>query len=92
MYLELKDKSGKVYRSFINDKQKPVIIINGTEYEVSGLIPSQESSDALTASQIAELDTDPVIEEMIKQSKHEIKRGLTFSSKQMIDMIKNGEL
>ncbi|MNY27134.1 hypothetical protein D3C86_1610270 [compost metagenome] len=92
MYLELEDKSGKVYRSFMNERQKPVIVINDTEYEVSELIQSQHSSDALSAAQIAELDADPDIAEMIQQSKRDIGQRAIFSSKQMIEMIRNGEL
>ncbi|WNS46650.1 hypothetical protein [Paenibacillus sp. MMS20-IR301] len=75
MYLELKDKSGKVYRSFINDRQKSVIVINNTEYEVFKLIQSQDNSDALSTAQIAELDADPEISEMIQQSKRDIVQG-----------------
>ncbi|WP_438495822.1 hypothetical protein [Paenibacillus sp. IHBB 3054] len=92
MYLELKDKSGKVYRSFINDCQKLVIVINDIEYEVSKLIQSQDNSDALSAAQLAELDADPEIAEMIQESKRDIVHGSLFSSKQMIEMIRNGEL
>jgi 3'-phosphoadenosine 5'-phosphosulfate sulfotransferase (PAPS reductase)/FAD synthetase len=92
MYLELKDKSGKLYRSFMNDRQKPVIIINDTEYEVSELIPNQDNSDALSTVQIAELDADPEIAEMIQQSKQDIEHNSIFSSKQMTEMIRNGEL
>ncbi|MEK5235771.1 hypothetical protein NST99_08725 [Paenibacillus sp. FSL L8-0470] len=92
MYLELKDKSGKVYRSFMNDRQKPVIVINDTEYEVFELIQSQDNSDALSAAQIAELDADPEIAEMIQESKRDIMHGSIISSKQMIDMIRNREL
>lgn len=55
MYLELKDKSGKVYRSFMNDRQKPVIVINDTEYEVFELIQSQDNSDALRLRKLLSL-------------------------------------
>lgn len=92
MYLELKDKSGKVYRSFINDSQKIVIVINDMEYEVSEIIRYQDNSDALSAAQIAELDADPEIARMIQESKQDIIHGSIISSKQMIEMIRNGEL
>lgn len=92
MYLELKDKSGKVYRSFINDSQKSVIVINDMEYEVSEIIQYQDNSDALSAAQIAELDADPEIAQMIQESKQDIIHGSIISSKQMIEMIRNGEL
>ncbi|MEK4854313.1 hypothetical protein NST04_31055 [Paenibacillus sp. FSL H7-0756] len=92
MYLELKDKSGKVYRSFINDSQKSVIVINDMEYEVSEIIQYQDNSDALSAAQIAELDADPEIARMIQESKQDIIHGSIISSKQMIEMIRNGEL
>jgi hypothetical protein len=92
MYLELKDKSGRVYRSFMNDHQKPVIVINDTEYEVFELNQSQDNSDALSAARIAELDADPEISKMIQQSKRDIVHGSIISSKQMIEMIRNGEL
>ncbi|MBP2115243.1 hypothetical protein [Paenibacillus silagei] len=92
MYLELKDKSGKVYRSFINDSQKSVIVINDTEYEVSEITQYQDNSDTLSAAQIAELDADPEIAKMIQESKQDIIHGSMISSKQMIEMIRNGEL
>lgn len=90
MYLELKDKSGRVYRSFINDSQKSVIVINDTEYEVSEMY--QDNSDTLSATQIAELDADPEIAKMIQESKQDIMHGSIISSKQMIEMIRNGQL
>ncbi|WP_339254842.1 hypothetical protein [Paenibacillus sp. FSL P2-0136] len=92
MYLELKDKSGKVYRSFINASQKSVIVINDTEYEVSEISQYQDNSKALSAAQIAELDADPEIAKMIQESKQDIIHGSMISSKQMIEMIRNGEL
>ncbi|WP_340022137.1 hypothetical protein MHI24_24540 [Paenibacillus sp. FSL K6-1096] len=52
----------------------------------------QDNSDTLSAMQIAELDADPEIAKMIQESKQDIMHGSIISSKQMIEMIRNGQL
>ena len=92
MFVKLTDKKGNVFRSFVNEQQKPVIVINDTEYEIHALPDTTDLSRELTQAEIEEFDTDPEIREMIEQSKVDIKTGHVYSTQQMIDMIRNGEL
>lgn len=64
MFVKLTDKNGNVFRSFVNEIDKPV----------------------------DEFDADPEIREMIEQSKIDIKKGHVYSTQQMIDMIRSGEI
>ncbi len=88
MYLKLKDKNGNVFRSSVNNNHKPVIVINDTEYEVYEFSNVSDDNNSLTPAEIAELDSDPEIREMIEQSKIDIKKGHVFSTQQMM-AIKN---
>ena len=92
MYLKLKDKNGNVFRSFVNDNHKPAIVINDMEYEVYEFSNILDDNDPLTPADIAELDSDPEIREMIEQSKIDIEKGHVFSTKQMMAMIRSGEI
>jgi UDP-N-acetylglucosamine transferase subunit ALG13 len=92
MYVKLTDKDGNVFRSFVNDEHKPVVIINDTEYEIYTFSESPNMDHALTPAEIAEFDADPEIREMIEQSKIDIKNGQVYSTQQMIDMIRSGEI
>lgn len=91
MYVKLTDKDGNVFRSFVNAEHKPMIVINDTEYEIFTL-PESTDMDALTEAEIDAFDADPEIREMIDQSKIDIKNGQVYSTQQMIDMIRSGEL
>lgn len=92
MYVKLTDKNGNVFRSHVNEEHKPVIIINDTEYEVYAFPESTNIDRGLTPAEIAEFDADPEIREMIEQSKIDIKNGHVFSTQQMIEMIRSGEI
>lgn len=92
MYVKLTDKNGNVFRSFLNENHKPVIVINDTEYEIYTLSESTDIDRALTPAEIDEFDADPEIREMVEQSKIDIKNGQVYSKQQMIDMIRSGEL
>lgn len=92
MFVKLTDKNGNVFRSFVNEEHKPIIVINDTEYEIYAVSDSTDMDRELTQAEIDEFDADPEIREMIEQSKIDIKNGHVFSTQQMIDMIRNGEL
>ncbi len=90
--MKLTDKSGNVFRSFVNEEHKPIIVINNTEYEIYALPESAETDRVLTQAEIDEFDADPEIREIIEQSKIDIKNGHVYSTQQVIDLIRNGEL
>lgn len=92
MFVKLTDKNGNVFRSFVNEEHKPIIVINDTEYEIDALPELAETDRALTQAEIDEFDADPEIREMIQQSKIDIKNGHVYSTQQMLDMIRSGEV
>lgn len=92
MFVKLTDKNGNVFRSFVNEEHKPIIVINDTEYEIYAFPDLTDMNRELTQAEIDEFDADPEIREMIEQSKIDIKNGHVYSTQQMIDMIRSGEL
>ena len=92
MFVKLTDKNGNVFQSFVNEKDRSVIVINDTEYEIYALPDSTDMNRELTQAEIDEFDADPEIREMIEQSKIDIKNGHVFSTQEMIDMLRNGEI
>jgi hypothetical protein len=92
MFVKLIDKHGNIFRSFVNEEQKPIIVINDTEYKIYALLDSTDLNRELTQAEIDALDADPEIREMIAQSKIDIKNGHVYTTKQMIDMIRSGEI
>lgn len=92
MFVKLTDKNGNVFRSFVNEEHRPIIVINDIEYEIYALPESAETDCALTQAEIYEFDAEPEIREMIEQSKIDIKNGHVYSTQQMIDMIRSGEI
>ncbi|WP_027416917.1 hypothetical protein [Aneurinibacillus terranovensis] len=91
MYFKLKDQNGNIINPFINANHKPVIRLNGKEYEI--LAPSDNDNDSnFMSALIADFDADPEIQQMIEESEQAIEKGQVFSTKQVIEMIKNGEI
>ncbi|AKG33297.1 hypothetical protein [Paenibacillus durus] len=91
MHFKLKDRHGNIISPFINADHKQVIRLNDTEYEI--IEPSENADESsLMSSLIADFDADPDIRKMIKESELAIEKGHVFSTKQVIEMIKNREL
>jgi len=91
MHFKLKDKNGKIISPFINADHKPVLILDDEEYEV--LEPSDHNFDHdLMSALISDFDADPEIRQMIKDSDQAIEKGQVYSTKQVIEMIKNGDI
>ncbi len=77
MNFSLKAPDGTVIESY-SKNHKEFIRIAGMEYEVY--------------SPIDELDSDPDLRQMIMESEQDIKRGKLYSTAEMIEAIKRGEL
>jgi hypothetical protein len=91
MHFKFKDENGNIISPFINADHKPVIKLNDMEYEI--LEPSDNSTDNLIMSSlIADFDADPEIRQMIEESERAIEKGHVYSTKQVIEMIINGEI
>lgn len=92
MLFKLKDDNGNIITPFINAEHRPVVKLNGKEYEI--LEPSDNdylNSDNMS-DLIAEFDADPEIRKMIEESEQAIELGHVYSTQQVIEMIKNGEI
>ena len=92
MHFKLKDSKGNIISPFINEEDKPVVRLNGKEYEI--LEPSYDdyNGDGMMAELIAEFDADPEIRQMIAESEQAIEKGQVYTTQQVIEMIKNGEI
>lgn len=91
MHFKLKDQNGNIISPFINAHHKPVIRLNDKEYEI--IEPSDNDFDNnMMSALIADFDADPKIQQMIAESERAIEEGQVFSTKQVIEMIKNGEI
>lgn len=91
MHFKLKDQNGNIISPFINADQKPVIRLNDKEYEI--IEPSDNDNDNnFMSALIADFDVDPEIRQMMEESERAIENGRVFSTKQVIEMIKNGEI
>jgi len=91
MHFKLKDQNGNIISPFLNANHKSVIRLNDKEYEILDLSDNDNDSSFMAAL-IADFDTDPEIRQMIEESERAIENGQVFSTKQVIEMIKNGEV
>jgi hypothetical protein len=88
---KLKDQNGNIISPFVNAHHKPVIKLNDKEYEI--IEPSDNDNDNnFMSALIDDFDSDPEIQQMIAESEQAIEKGQVFSTKQVIEMIKNGEI
>lgn len=77
MQFSLKAPDGTVIDSYLRD-HKEFIRIAGLEYEVF--------------SPVDEFDSDPEIRHMIEASEKDLKQGKVYSTEEMVEAIKRGEL
>lgn len=77
MNFSLKAPDGTVIESYVKD-HKEFIQIAGMEYEIH--------------HPVDELDSDPEIRQMIEMSEQDIKLGKVYSTDELIEAIKHGEL
>jgi hypothetical protein len=77
MQFSLKAPDGSVIDSYLKD-HKEFIRIAGMEYEVY--------------SPVDEFDSDPEIRQMIAASEQDLKQGKVYSTEEMVEAIKRGEL
>ncbi|UJF34626.1 hypothetical protein [Paenibacillus hexagrammi] len=77
MQFSLKAPDGTVIDSYVKD-HKEFIRIAGLEYEVF--------------SPVDEFDFDPEIRQMIESSEQDLIEGRVFSTEEMVEAIKRGEL
>lgn len=77
MQFSLKAPDGTIIESYLKD-HKEFIRIAGMEYEVY--------------SPVDEYDSDPDIRQMIEASEKDLKQGKVYSTEEMIEAIKSGEL
>jgi len=92
MHFKLKDSNGNIISPFLNEDDKPVVKLNGKEYEI--LVPSYDdyNGDRMMDELIADFDADPEIRQMIAESEQAIEKGHVYTTQQVIEMIKNGEI
>lgn len=92
MHFKLKDSSGNIISPFLNEDDKPVVKLNGKEYEI--LEPSYDDNNGADAMAelIADFDSDPEIRQMIAESEQAIEKGQVYTTQQVIEMINNGEI
>ena len=92
MHFKLKDSSGNIISPFPNEEDKPVVKLNGKEYEI--VEPSYEdyTGDRSMAEMIADFDADPEIRQMIADSEQAIEKGQVYTTQQVIEMIKSGKI
>jgi hypothetical protein len=92
MHFKLKDSNGNIISPFLNEDDKPVVKLNGKEYEI--LEPSYDDSNGVgaMAELIADFDSDPEIRQMIAESEQAIENGHVYTTQQVIEMINNGEI
>ncbi len=91
MHFKLKDQNGNIISPKFNSDLKPVIILNDKEYEIIEPTDGMIDDDRMSAL-IEDFDNDPDIYQMILESEDAIKNGQVLSTKQVIEMIKNGKL
>ncbi|BFH64544.1 MULTISPECIES: hypothetical protein [Paenibacillus] len=77
MNFSLKAPDGTVIESYLKDR-KEFIRIDGLEYEVY--------------SPVDELDSDPEIRQMIEASEKDLMEGKLYSTEDLIESVKRGEL
>lgn len=77
MNFSLKAPDGTVIESYLKD-HKEFIRIDGLEYEVH--------------SPVDELDSDPEIRHMIETSETDLVEGKLYSTEELIESVKRGEL
>ncbi|BFT70179.1 hypothetical protein [Paenibacillus sp. P36] len=77
MNFSLKAPDGTVINSYLKD-HKVFIRIAGMEYEVYCLVD--------------EFDSDPEVRQMIEASEKDLKQGKVYSTEEMVEAIKRGEL
>ncbi|MGG4048401.1 hypothetical protein [Paenibacillus favisporus] len=77
MNFSLKAPDGTVIESYLKDHKK-FIRIDGLEYEVH--------------SPVDELDSDPEIRHMIEASETDLVEGKLYSTEELIESVKRGEL
>ena len=90
MHFKLKDQNGNIISPLINADHRSVIRLNDIEYEI--IEPSDNDNGSDMSALLADFDADPEIRQMIEESELAIEKGYVFSTKQVIEMIKNGEL
>ena len=80
MHFKLKDSNGNIISPFLNEDHKPVVVLNGREYEI--LEPSNDaySDDRMMAELIADFEADPEIRQMIAESEQAIKKGDVYTT------------
>ncbi len=91
MHFKLKDKSGNIISPYINTELKHVVVLNDKEYEILELPDTHYDNDTMS-DLIADFDSDPEIRKMIEESEKAIEKGHVFSTKQVIEIKKNGEI
>ncbi len=92
MHFKLKDKNGNIISPFINADHKPVVVLNDKEYEILEPSDNNDDNNHIMSALIVDFDTDPEIQQMIQESDRAIEKGHVFSTKEVIEMIKNGEI
>lgn len=91
MHFKLKDQNGNIITPILNENHKPVVRLNDIEYEILELA-SYDNDHNFMYSHIADFDADPEVQKMIEESEHAIKAGQVYSTSQVIEMIKNGDI
>jgi len=92
MHFKLKDSNGNIINSFLNEDDKPVVKLNGKEYEILEPSYDDNNGDHMMVEMIADFDADPEIRQMIVESEQAIEKGHVYTTQQVIEMIKNGEI
>lgn len=92
MHFKLKDSSGNIISPFLNEEDKPVVKLNGTEYEIVEPSYVNYNGDRSMAEMIADFDSDPEIRQMIADSEQAIEKGQVYTTQQVIEMIKSGKI
>lgn len=76
----------------VNEEHKPVVKLNGKEYEILEPSYDDNNGDHMMAELIADFDADLEIRQMIAESEQAIEKGHVYTTKQVIEIIKNGEI
>lgn len=93
---ELEIKGGNVVKIYKDNEDKAVLTYNGVNYDLETMINHLEEeknlNECVTESDIRQFEQDPEMRKMLEGSEKDIEEGKVFSTKEVINKIRRGEI
>lgn len=93
---EIEVKGGNILKIFKGNNEKTMIAYNGVNYDLESMISLLEEKNnnvySVSEPEIRQFEQDPKIKKMVKKSEQDLAQGKVFSTKDVINKIRSGEI